>query len=91
MEVITSVFIVMLTTLVLISPTFTGLPEMLKICELYANNYDIIFNAKKVKSLYFGCNSSIIPDTANVVMQNGQSIQYVNKCSHLGKGIMFYK
>ena len=72
MEVITSVFIVMLTTLVLISPTITGLPEMLKICELYANNYDIIFNAKKVKSLYFGCNSSIIPDTANLVMQNGQ-------------------
>ena len=32
----------------LLSPTFTGLQEMLKICELYANNYDIIFNAKKV-------------------------------------------
>ena len=68
----------------LLSPTFTGLQEMLKICELYANNYDIIFNAKKSQLLYFGCNSSIIPDTANLVMQNGQSIQYVNKCSHLG-------
>ena len=32
----------------LLSPTFTGLQEMLKICELYANNYDIIFNANKV-------------------------------------------
>ena len=68
----------------LLSPTFTGLQEMLKICELYANNYDIIFNAKKSQLLYFGCNSSIIPDTANLVMQNGQSIQYVNKCSYLG-------
>ena len=32
----------------LLSPTFIGLQEMLKICELYANNYDIIFNVKKV-------------------------------------------
>ena len=30
------------------------------------------------------CNLSIIPDTANLVMQNGQSIQYIDKCSHLG-------
>ena len=52
----------------LLSPTFTGLQEMLKICELYANNYDIIFNAKKRQLLYFGCNLSIIPDTANLVM-----------------------
>ena len=47
----------------LLSPTFTGLQEMLKIGELYANNYDIIFNGKKGQLLYFGCNSSIIPDT----------------------------
>ena len=71
----------------LLSPTFTGLQEMLKICELYANNYDIILNAKKSQLLYFGCNSSIIPDTANLVMQNGQSIQYVDKCSHLGNDL----
>ena len=58
----------------LLSLTFTGLQEMLKICELYANNNDIIFNAKKSQLLYFDCNSSIIPDTANLVMQNRQSI-----------------
>ena len=68
----------------LLSPTFTGLQEILKVCELHANNYDLIFNAKKGQLLYFGCNSSIIPNTANLVMQNRQSIQYVNKCSHLG-------
>ena len=34
----------------LIAPTFTGLQEMLKIHELYANNYDIIFN-DKIKSI----------------------------------------
>ena len=31
----------------LVSPTFTGLRETLKICEFYANSYDIIFNAEK--------------------------------------------
>ena len=56
---------------------------MLKICELYANNYDIFFYAKKSQLLYLVCNSSIIPDTANLVMQNIQSIQYFNKCSYL--------
>ena len=30
---------------------------------------------EKSQLLYFGCNSFIIPD---LVMQNGQSIQYVN-------------
>ena len=54
----------------LLSPSFTELQEMLKICDLYANNYDIIFNAKKCQLLDFGCNSPIIPDTANLVMQN---------------------
>ena len=32
----------------LLSPTFTGLQEMLKICELYANNYEIFLMPKKV-------------------------------------------
>ena len=32
----------------LLFPTLTGLQEMLKICELFANNYNIICNAKKV-------------------------------------------
>ena len=32
----------------LLSPTFTGLQKMLKICELYAKNYDIILMPKKV-------------------------------------------
>ena len=68
----------------LLSSTFTGFQEMLKICELYTNNYDIIFNDKKVFYYILVVIHSIILDTANLVMQNGQSIQYVNKCSRLG-------
>ena len=36
----------------LLSPTFEGLREMLPICELYANNYDIFFNAKKSINIF---------------------------------------
>ena len=31
----------------LLSPSFTGLQEMLRLCELYAIDHNIIFNAKK--------------------------------------------
>ena len=31
----------------LLSPSFTGLQEMLRLCELYAIDHTIIFNAKK--------------------------------------------
>ena len=45
----------MLMLCCLVSPTFTGLRETLKICEFYANSYDIIFNAEKnVNYFIFG-------------------------------------
>ena len=37
----------------LLSPTLTGLQEMLKICELYANSCDIIFNVKKSIGIFW--------------------------------------
>ena len=39
---------------------------------------------KHKKKLVTGDYASLFTDTANLVMQNGRSIQYVNKCSHLG-------
>ena len=59
----------------LLSPSFTGLQEMLRLCELYAIDHTIIFNAKKSQLLYFSPNPSNDPCT--VFMLNGQSIQYV--------------
>ena len=40
--------------LILLSPTVTGLVKMIKICENYANDHDILFNGKKSKYLVFG-------------------------------------
>ena len=40
--------------LTLVCPTISGLREMLNICEDYANDYNILFNASKSKLIYFG-------------------------------------
>ena len=40
----------------LLSLSFTGLQEMLMLCEKYAIDHTIIFNAKKSQLLYFGSN-----------------------------------
>ena len=37
----------------LLCPSFTGIKEILNICEKYARKYDILFNATKSQSLYF--------------------------------------
>ena len=44
----------------LLSPTFTGLKEMLKICEDFADDHYIIFNASKSQVLQFSsCSNNI--------------------------------
>ena len=40
--------------IILICPSVTAMKEMLKICEDYANDYNILFNGKKSKYLIFG-------------------------------------
>merc|ERR1712215_655498 len=40
--------------LILLSPLLTGLKNMIKICEEYAAEHDILFNGKNSKYLIFG-------------------------------------
>ena len=40
--------------LILLSPSLKGLKSMIKICEDYANDHDILFNGKKSNYLIFG-------------------------------------
>ena len=68
----------------LLSTSFIRLQEMLRLCELYAIDHNIIFNAKKSQLLYFGSNPSNDPCTVDLTMLKGKSIQYVKKCIHLG-------
>ena len=68
----------------LLTPPFTGLQEVLRLCELHAIDHNIIFNAKKRQLLCFSSDPSDDPCTVDLTMLNSQSIQYVKKCIHLG-------
>ena len=68
--------------LTLLCPSLTGLKEMLNTCEGYAKDYNILFNAKKSKLMYFGRNNI---NTNNMMsMSNGTRIDFVEQCTHLG-------
>ena len=43
--------------LTLLCPTLSGLQEMLNVCEDFAKDYNILFNASKSKLMYFGKNN----------------------------------
>ena len=46
----------------LLCPSFTGIKEMLRTCEIYADEHKILFNAKKSQLLHF-TKSSTSKDT----------------------------
>ena len=65
----------------LLSPTFTGLKEMLKICEDFSVDHYIIFNASKSQLLQFSSCSN------NINMKSGKKIPFVEYCKHLRNAI----
>ena len=71
----------------LLCPSFTGIKEILNICEKYARKYDILFNATKSQLLYFGKDSNNDNVQPDLSMDNGKKIPYVTKCLHLGNSI----
>ena len=67
--------------LTLLCPSLTRLKEMLNTCEVYAKHYNILFNAKISKLMYFGRNNI---NTNNMMsMSNGTRIDFVEQCTHL--------
>ena len=71
----------------LLCPSFTGIKEMLKFCEKYARNYDILYNAFKGQLLYIGKDSNNDNIQPVLSIDNGKKIFYVTKCLHLGNNI----
>ena len=63
----------------LLCPSFTGIKEMLSICEKYARKYDILFNTTKSQLLYFSkdCNNDNVQPVLS--MDNGKKIPCVSK------------
>ena len=65
--------------LILLCPSVVGLNEMIKICEDYANEHDILFNGKKSKYLIFG------PYKYNTTVKvNNEIVERCDKAVHLG-------
>ena len=56
----------------LLCPSFTGIKEMLNICEKYDRKYDILFNATKIQLLYFGKDSNNDNVQPVLSMDNGK-------------------
>ena len=68
--------------LTFLCPSLAGLKQMLNVCENYAKEYNILFNASKSKLMHFGKNYF---DAQHVLhMSNGSKIDYVEQCVHLG-------
>ena len=71
--------------LTLLCPTLSCLQEMLNVCEDFAKDYNILFNASKSKLMYFGKNNLNCENL--LCMSNGSSIEFVEQCVHLGTKI----
>ena len=58
---------------------------MLKVCEHFAKDYNILFNASKSKLMYFGKDSLSCENL--LCMSNGSSIEFFEQCVHVSTKI----
>ena len=70
--------------LTLLSPSLSSLNEMLKICETFAQEYNVTFNAKKTVCIKYG---SKIMEYDKLYIGN-QVIEWSDKVKHLGNTIV---
>jgi uncharacterized membrane protein len=71
--------------LVLLAPTARAMRLMLNVCDIYASEYEVIFNAKKSKCLLISpkCNISCCNKSVSFVV-GGEDIEIVSEWPHLG-------
>ena len=68
----------------LLCPSSSGIKEMLSICEQYAHDNNIMFNASKSQLIYLGKNKDQTHTVKPLLrMQYGQLIPYAEKGIHL--------
>ena len=65
--------------------SFTVIKEMLRTCEIYAEEHTILFNAKKSQLLHFTKSSK--SKDLQLFLNDGSIIPYVDTCNHLGNTI----
>ena len=70
---------------VLLSPSITGVNDLLRICSEFATEYDVKFNSSKSKILCFG-NACAIYEGDRVQFMGGL-VEVVKANRHLGNNI----
>ena len=69
----------------LLCPSFSGIKKMLNICERFANDHKILFDAIKSQLFYFSTNDDPMHVKRPILqMRHGKMVPYVEKCIHLG-------
>ena len=69
----------------LLAPTRTALQLMIRTCEKFAIEYDIIFNPKKTKCI---CFSQKVLNNKPVLRLNGDLLEWTQCVEHLGHHLM---
>ena len=67
----------------LLSPIVSGLQDMLKICERYADKYKVHFNASKSQLLCFNTSTCTKSKNIKVYIRDGSVIPYLDTCTYL--------
>ena len=90
LEITSQVHLDMLTTLFCLVPLLLVCSIMLDICNSYANQHQILFNASKSCSVIFGSKDcKHVPTHSSCVFKlNGQQIPMQDKAKHLGHTII---
>jgi hypothetical protein len=74
--------------IILLSPTVIGMQNMLNICNTYANDHSIIFNAGKSNAIIFKPMEKANNEYQNnLFTMNGMNIPTVTNAKHLGHNI----
>ena len=68
----------------LLSLTGSGLQDMLKICERYADKYKIHFNGSKSQLLCYNTSACTKIKDIKVYMRDVSVIPFLDTCTHLG-------
>ena len=67
---------------ILLSPSFTGLQNMLDVCKIYSNEFSLMFNENKSVCIKF---SKVVTDNNIADVYLGENkLKWDNKVKHLG-------
>ena len=73
--------------IVLLSPTASGMRSLLRLCDTFASDFSVVFNAAKSKCLWFKARSnsaSYCNNAPSFFLIGGNVIEFVSSWPHLG-------